>query len=244
MSFTDGPMSDMTGKASTVLGPIDSGMLGISLTHEHLFIDEVSVYFQLPEQATQRRFARQPVSLETLDWVRFNQYSNEDNLRLDDEDMMTEEALRFKNAGGNTIVDTTSIGLGRDANALKRLSLRTGLNVIAGSGYYVAQSHPVDMHAKDSDVIKNEIVNDIRVGIGNSGVRAGIIGEIGTTLPWGPNEEKVLVGAARAQAETGAPIEVHPGRDARHPNMILDILEKEGADPRTRCYMSYRPENR
>lgn len=235
-------MSDVTGKALSVLGPIDPDKLGVTLTHEHLFIDEVPVWLQLPEETSQRWFSRQAVSLETLAWVRFHPYSNEDALRLDDEEMMADEALRFRDAGGNTIVDATSTGLGRDVHALKKLSLRTGINVIAGSGYYVAKSHSADVQSKDSDDIRNEIANEIRVGIGNSGVRAGIIGEIGTTYPWGTNEEKVLVGAARAQKDTGAPIYVHPGHDSRHPRMILDILEKEAVDLRrvVMCHMDRR----
>jgi len=221
----------MAGKAWTVLGPIEPSQLGITLVHEHLLIDEVPAAFELPAQASQRILARQPVSLELLGWLRTNgSISNEDNLRLDDEEVMAEEILRFKYAGGRTIVDATSIGLGRDPEGLRRLSLRTGLNVIAGSGYYVAASHPREIESKDIDDIKTEIINDIHVGIQSSGVQAGIIGEIGTTYPCSPNERKVLQAGARAQLETGAPVEVHPGRNRRMPGMILDLLEKEGAD--------------
>ena len=205
----------MHGKAWTVLGPIEPSQLGITITHEHLLIDEVPVYFQLPEQATQRMLSRHPVTLDILGWLRFNPDFNEDNLRLDDEDMMAEEIIRFRLAEGRTIVDATSVGLGRDAAGLRRLSLRTGINLITGSGYYVAASHPPDMESKDVDDIQDEIVKDIRLGIQDTGVRAGLIGEIGTTFPWTPNEQKVLRGAARAQLETGAPMEVHPGTNRK-----------------------------
>jgi hypothetical protein len=57
------------------------------------------IYFQLPEPASQRKFARLPVSLETLGWISFNPYSNEDNLRLEDEEMMIEEVPSFRDAG-------------------------------------------------------------------------------------------------------------------------------------------------
>ncbi|MGA3405436.1 MAG: phosphotriesterase-related protein [Candidatus Bathyarchaeia archaeon] len=221
----------MRGKAWGVRGPVDSSELGITLTHEHLFIDQTT-YFKLPEEARERTMARSPLSLENLAWVRFHPYLNEDNLRLDDEEMMVEESSRFKNAEGRTIVDATSIGIGRNPEALKRISTRTGLNIIAGSGYYVSTTHPRSMGLKSVDEIKNEIVKDIQEGIDGSGIRAGLIGEIGTTFPWGTNEEKSLQAAGRAQVETGAPVEVHPGRNPKHPGMILDILEKEGVDSR------------
>ncbi len=140
--------------------------------------------------------ARSPLSLENLAWVRFHPCLNEDNLRLDDEEMMVEESSRFKNAEGRTIVDATSIGIGRNPEALKRISTRTGLNIIVGSGYYVSTTHPRSMGSKSVDEIKNEIVKDIQEGIDGSGIRAGLIGEIGTTFPWGTNEEKSLQAAA------------------------------------------------
>lgn len=214
---------DMLGKAWTVQAPIDPSHLGITLPHEHLFIDE-SIFL-----VTDRGFSHQPLSLENLGSVRFNPNINSDNLRLDDEEMMAEEVMRFKSAGGSTIVDASVPGLGRDVDALRRLSIRTGINVIASSGYYVSTSHPRDMDSKSIDDVKNSIVNEIRVGVGTSRIRTGLI-KIGTTHPWGQNEQKVLQGAARAQSETGAPIEVHPGRNRRHPLAILELLEKEGAN--------------
>ncbi len=114
----------------TVLGPIDSDRLS-HFEYEHLFLDMMPIYFQLPEPASQRKFARLPVSLETLGWIRFNPYSNEDNLRLEDEEMMIEEVLSFRDTGGQKIVDVTSVALGRDPEALIRVSLRTGVNLIA-----------------------------------------------------------------------------------------------------------------
>ena len=71
---------------------------------------------------------------------------------------------------------------------------------------------------------------DVLVGIGDTGVRAGIIGEIGCGWPLHPDERKVLQAAARAQAATGASILLHPGRDEAAPFEALDILEAEGAD--------------
>ena len=99
-----------------------------------------------------------------------------------------------------------------------------------GAGYYVDVVHPDDMDDKAESDIARQIVDDIRVGVGNSGVRAGIIGEIGCTWSLTRNERKVLRAAATAQSETGAPILIHPGRDEQAPWEILDVLAEAGAD--------------
>ena len=71
--------------------------------------------------------------------------SNPDNLQLLDEEVARDEALLFKHAGGQTFVDPTNRGLARDPQALARVARATGLNIIMGSGYYVAAAHPPDM---------------------------------------------------------------------------------------------------
>ena len=65
---------------------------------------------------------------------------NKDNFMLLDEDEAIKEAMHFKAAGGNSIVELTSIGLSRNPKALARISRKTGLNIIMGSGYYTEKS--------------------------------------------------------------------------------------------------------
>ncbi len=136
----------LKGKAQTVLGPIDADDLGVTLPHEHLVVD-TSLY--LPESLRSRRggIAYQPVSLENLHDVRYYYVPSLSNLQLGEEDAPS-EALRYKNAGGRTIVDVTSVGIGRDPAALRRIAEATGLNVIMGSGYYIGPSHPPELAGK------------------------------------------------------------------------------------------------
>lgn len=96
----------------------------------------------------------------------------------------------------------------RNPDALKLISLASGVNVIAGAGYYVAASHPKEIQTMTEEQIADSIVKEIMVGMDGStmGVRAGIIGEIGTSWPITENEKKVLRGAALAQQRTGAPL--------------------------------------
>src|SRR5215470_12365925 len=178
----------------------------------------------------QRARARQPVSLANLGWVRQHFSSNLDNLQLLDEEVARDEALLFKHAGGQTFVDPTNRGLARDPLALARVARATGLNIIMGSGYYVAAAHPSDMDRRRADDITREIVTDLLVGVGDTGVRAGFIGEIGTTWPWTDNEKKVVRAAVAAQRETGAALMIHPGRHERLPLEIVRFIRAEGAD--------------
>jgi phosphotriesterase-related protein len=223
------PSSPLSGQAQTVLGPITGEAMGITLPHEHLLID-FAVMFREPATGAERGLARQPVSLSNLGWVRHNFSSSLDNLQLLDERVARDEALLFKHAGGQTFVDPTNRGLARDPLALARIARATGLNIIMGSGYYVAAAHPADMDRRSSDDIARELVTDLTAGVDGTGVRAGFIGEIGTTWPWTDNEKKVLRGAVAAHRETGAALMIHPGRHERLPLQLVDFIRSEGAD--------------
>jgi phosphotriesterase-related protein len=219
----------LAGQAQTVLGPIAGEAMGITLPHEHLLID-FAVMFREPATGAERGLSRQPVSLANLGWVRQHFSSNLDNLQLLDEAVARDEALLFKHAGGQTFVDPTNRGLARDPLALARLARASGLNIIMGSGYYVDAAHPPGMDRWTVDDIARELVTDLTVGVDGTGVRAGFIGEIGTTWPWTDNERKVVRAAVAAQRETGAALMIHPGRHERLPLEIVEFIRKEGAD--------------
>ncbi len=221
--------SERAGQAQTVLGPVAGEALGITLPHVHLLID-FAVMFVEPMTASETGLAHQPVTLENLGWVRQNFNANLDNLRLLDEETARSEALLFQRAGGQTMVDPTNRSLARDPRALARIARATGLHVIMGSGYYVAAAHPPDMDRRSVDDIAREIIADITVGVGDTGIHAGLIGEIGCTWPWTENEKKVVRAAVIAQRETGAPLMIHPGRHERAPMEILDLVRSEGGD--------------
>jgi phosphotriesterase-related protein len=221
----------LAGQVQTVLGPVGAEALGITLPHEHLLID-FSVMFAEPAAAPDRARAREPVSLANLGWVRRHFNANLDNLRLEDEAVARDEILLFKDAGGGAVVDPTPRTLARDPAALARLARATGLHVVMGAGYYVAASHPADMDRRTEDALAREMIADVTAGVGDSGVRAGLIGEIGTTHPLAANEEKVLRAAVTAQRETGAPLMIHPGRHAAMPMALAELVRKAGGDLR------------
>lgn len=222
-------LTELVGKAQTVLGIIEGKDLGVTLPHEHLFFDG-KPSFSEPSEASDKGLAYEPVGLRNLSWLRYHSFENLDNLQLLDEQEAIDEAMFFKKAGGNTIVDVTTVGIGRDPQALARISRVTGLNVVMAAGYYTALSHGPGMSSKTEEEITEEMVRDIATGIGASNIRAGIIGEIGCSWPLEDNERKVLRAAARAQQRTGAPLTIHPGRNRKAPFEIIEILGEAGAD--------------
>ncbi len=221
---------ELVGKAQTVLGPVLAEDLGITLPHEHLLCD-MSIRLVEPAANSEKILFYQPVNLENRGLLEYNATKNLDNVRLWDEEAAISEVLRYKQAGGSTIVDVTNIGMGRDPLALQRIARATGLNVIMGSGYYVGPSHPPQLAGKTEEEIAEEIVGDITVGVGDAGVRAGIIGEIGCSYPLTDGERKVLRAAARAQQRTGAPVNIHPGRPYEaSPFEIIEVLAEAGGN--------------
>ncbi len=219
----------MQGMAQTVLGPIPAHELGPTMTHEHILID-FRTTFDPPTAASDLGRAYEPVSLENLAWVRYHWNRNEDNLLLTDEDTAIREVDLFRRAGGRTIVEATTIGIGRDPLGLARVSTASGVNVIMGAGYYVAATHSPDMDHVEEEQLAARMIGDITEGVDGTRVKAGIIGEIGCTWPLTATERKVLRAAAAAQRETGAPLLIHPGRSPRAPFEILDVLAEAGAD--------------
>ncbi|MCK4819941.1 hypothetical protein KA005_29515 [bacterium] len=123
--------NQLQGNVQTVLGLISPEDLGITLAHEHFMVD-ASIYYREPELISDMPLARQPISLETLNWVRHHQLNSIDNLILDDEQEAIEEAMLFKLEGGSTIVDCSNRNHKRDPRALARIAKATGLNVIMG----------------------------------------------------------------------------------------------------------------
>ena len=222
--------NELAGRIQTVLGTIDPSELGITLTHEHLLID-LMCYFEMPEEASEREWIDAKVTMDRLGGVMRRLGHFPHVMQLFDTDEAIREALKYKHAGGNSLMDTTSVGLARDPLALARISRATGLNVIMGSSYYVPVSYPEDMDTKSEQSITDEIIRDITVGVGDTGVRSGFIGEIGNFWPTNPNTIKVLQASAHAALETGAVVLIHPGFDPDSPPAIIETLTGAGLDP-------------
>jgi predicted metal-dependent phosphotriesterase family hydrolase len=142
------------------------------------------------------------------------------------------EATRFRDAGGGTIVDLTNRNLGRDPRRLCAIAEQTGLNIVMGCGWYREPYYDRDVYEKSTNQLADEIVADIIEGVDGTGIRAGIIGEIGSDdrRPISPAEERSFRAAARAQKRTGVTISTHAAF-SRVGLDQLDLLMEEGVDP-------------
>ena len=197
------------GLIQTVLGPVPPSELGPTTTHEHLYID-FSLMFRPAQDSPSQELADAPIALENLGWIRRNYYSNRSNLQLMDLEITIKEVTMYREVGGGAIVDATTTCIGRKPDALARISRESGVHIIMGSGFYVDASHPDGMDERSVGDMALEITADITEGVDGSGIKAGIIGEVGCTWPLTENERKSLSAAAIAQRETGAAILIHP----------------------------------
>src|SRR5215212_3010052 len=191
------------GQIRTVLGPISPERLGICMVHEHLVIDAWGMW---------------PVP----------NYS----LIVDDVDLVIEEVEAYRVAGGVSIVDVTNIGLGRDPLALTRIARATGVQLVMGCGWYRERVYPTYIQEKSADDLAAMLVSEIMQGVDGTGIRPGIIGEIGTERKFiTPAQERVFRAVARAHLQTGAPISTHTSHWGELALEQLDLLEEEGVDP-------------
>lgn len=220
----------MAASVMTVLGPVSVDSLGITLSHEHLLLDLRNQFteFSDPEK---KRISAEPLRMDNLGVVRRNPYGIKDNLLLDNLELAIKEAEAFKALGGKTIVECTSIGIHRAPKQLRELARRTGLNIVAGCGYYTYDTHPKEMDNWSAEQIADQILRDLTSGIDGTDIKAGIIGEIGTSNPIRPNEKKNLLAAALAFTQTGAGIQVHTYPWGQTGLEAVDILADAGVNP-------------
>jgi len=200
------------------------------MCHEHVLID-MSCWWRQPPEIRERALAESAVEMKKLGTLRRNPLFLRDNMILNDLDLAIEELMEFRKLGGGTVVDVTLPDIGRDPRALQVASRMTGLHIIAGCGHYVYLAHPAELEEESVDSVADRFVRELTEGIGATGVRPGIIGEIGTSEPLHPREEKVLRAAARAHKATGVPITLHPPLPVRKGEHIVGILKSEGVNP-------------
>jgi phosphotriesterase-related protein len=187
----------------TVLGPIDPATLGLTLPHEHTQI----ALWHIEGRHDYWQLTR-------------------------DQSLILEELARFVAAGGSALVDLTLPGVGRDPEWLSAIARSSGLHLIMGCGWYRGAYYPAEalIDRRSVDDLADELVREIEHGVGASGVRPGIIGEIGTDKPWlSAQEERVHRAAARAARRTGLAITTHAVQSAVGQDQ-LRVFEDEGAD--------------
>ncbi|TMD30052.1 MAG: phosphotriesterase [Chloroflexi bacterium] len=188
----------------TVRGPVPADEIGFTLPHEHTAI----ALWHVPDR-----------------WDYWELSA--------DETVVEPELLAFRDEGGSCLVDLTLPGVGRDPARLARLAERTELHIVMGCGWYRGAYYPPEalIERRSVDDLADELVREWSEGVGTTGIRPGIIGEIGTDKPWvSPAEERVHRAAGRVARQTGLAITTHAVLSDVGLAQ-LRIFEEEGADP-------------
>lgn len=147
---------------------------------------------------------------------------------VDDEELATKEVAAYKSVGGGTICDPTNVGLGRNHEALARISRATGVHMIMGSGWYRERVYPDYVHSEMPNQLADRLVDELVHGVDRSGIRPGFIGEIGTERgAITPAQERVFRAAGRAHQRTGVPIVTHTTHWGELAIEQIDLLEEE-----------------
>jgi len=194
----------------TVRGRVATGQLGVTLMHEHVFVLDLEILHNYPEE-----------------W-------GEEDKRIADAVARLNE---LKATGVDTIVDLTVPGLGRSIERIKRVAEQTALNIIVATGFYTYNELPHYFHFRGPasplggpEPLDQFFLRDINEGIANTGVKAGMLkcatDRVGVTK----DIERILRAVARVHRATGVPISTHT---AARQKVGLDqqrIFREEGVD--------------
>ena len=185
---------------NSVLGPMDTSDMGFTLSHEHVLVTSAGIQYVYPEF-------------------------------IDREGTINRAVTEFKQAyseGLRTIVDVTTIDLGRDIRMLEQVSRESGINIICATGTW--RDIPRVFWTATPDMIAPLYIREIEEGIEGTGIKAAIIkvaNDVGGVTPEG---EIILRAAARAQKATGVPISTHTWAPERVGEQQVRIFEEEGVD--------------
>ncbi|MFH0769364.1 MAG: hypothetical protein V1932_07355 [Chloroflexota bacterium] len=186
---------------NSVLGPLDTAALGFTLMHEHLIVSSAGI----------------PQNYAELLGAGFM-------------DRIVKGLTQAKEGGIDTIVDATTLDLGRDVTVLAEASRLSGVNIIACTGWWLES--PRFLNGVSADQFARLFIREIEEGIAGTGIKAGVLKAASDIAGVTAGEERVLRGVARAHLQTHVPIMLHsysPGQVGKHQ---LAILKEEGIDLR------------
>lgn len=192
---------------NSVLGPIDSSQLGFTLTHEHIAFSPAGFKQTYPDLLNLNRI--EAVAVEQLTQARAD--------------------------GVKTIVDCTTMDLGRDITLIETVSRKSGVQFICSTGSHLYipfgffnTMFPWIVPMSPAD-IASLWVREIEEGIEGTGIKAGII-KVATNDPIREPEELMLRSAALAHQRTGVLITTHTPPTSRVGEDQMRIFEEEGVD--------------
>jgi phosphotriesterase-related protein len=220
----------------TVSGLVAASDLGMTTAHEHIFCDYSKDYVE-PPQRIKQLFAEQQIDLEhgvtlkNYGWLMREPLWSIDNQILSDYVDAKEELTVLKRAGVKSVLDPTNIGVGRNPAALRRLSQELDMYFVTCTGYYRNKFHPAEVETMTVDEIEERMYQEVMLGIDGTDIRAGVMGELGTTGDTiYPREHKVLTAAGRVNKKTNVPIMIHTEGRRETVLAALQILKENGAN--------------
>jgi len=184
---------------NSVLGPLDTASLGFTLMHEHIMVASAGVFRDYPEL-----------------------------LGADLMERVVDDLKKAKEGGVDTIVDATTLDLGRDVGLLAEASRRSGVNIIACTGWWL--DIPRCFAGVSADQLAQVFTREIEQGISNTNIRAGILKSASDMAGVTPEAEVILHAVARAHLKTGVPIILHSYSPGRVGQQQLAVLKEEGVD--------------
>ena len=169
-------------------GPIAVDALGVTLMHEHLLIG----YPGWEADTLRPGPSRQEIIAISIDKIQ-----------------------AMQDHGIQSMLDPCPNDLGRDVTFAAEVSARTGFNIICATGLYKEKEggaphwHFTRNVGRGVEVMAELFIHELTQGIGETGVKAGIIKVATGTGTITDYEYDVLSAAAIAAVETGAPITTH-----------------------------------
>lgn len=129
---------------------------------------------------------------------------------LDSQQLVIQELKELYKKGVRNIVEATCRGIGRNVAYAQKVATETGINIVQATGWYQSAFLPIEVYQLSVTQLAEMMIKDITIGIKNTDIKAGVIGEIATTKNrWTEQEEKVFNAAVIASKETHTPIMTH-----------------------------------
>ncbi|XP_059057996.1 phosphotriesterase-related protein [Achroia grisella] len=214
----------------SVRGDVKPESLGFTLPHEHLGM-EFNHFYRKPPQSI-AEYLNRDIDIRNVGYLRQYPYSCKYNLCFNDNETfqsITSDVHMFKKLGGGTIVENSTEGLDRNVSRYKYCSEKTGVNVVAGTGYYISDTLPCNLQFSSTEEMYKHMRNELTIGCSEDDtVKAGFIGEIASVWPLRDSERKAIQATGELQEEIGCGVSFHPHRDPEAPFEIIRLYLEAG----------------